>query len=204
MFSADYFTSVFICNPQRWIHRSWIECHVADTFGRFCNPTELFFKIPHLPSFRGALNSLSWNPLIKNLKESCRKNNARLTQVMRDFLRVYRRTHNVKDRQCTYKHNIEARSCNHFCCGKAISTYSEWVFVALVIQHAKRMRRVMSSMACPAVQYFSTLSHKRHEKTKKKNGKNYWTSNVCCDSLDNFCLWNISYSEENGSRYKCV
>jgi len=91
---------------------------------------------------------------------------------MRDFLRVYRRTHNVKDRQCTYKHNIEARSCNHFCCGKAISTYSEWVFVAFVIQHAKRIRRVMSSMACPAVQYFSTLSHKRHEKTKKKkNGK---------------------------------
>ena len=36
--------------------------------------------------------------------------------------------------------------------------------VALVIQHAKRMRCViLSSMPCPAVQYFSTLSHKRHD-----------------------------------------
>ena len=33
--------------------------------------------------------------------------------------------------------NIEARSCNHCCYGKAISvTYSESVFVALGIQHA--------------------------------------------------------------------
>jgi hypothetical protein len=36
--------------------------------------------------------------------------------------------------------------------------YFECVFVALVIQHAMRMRRVtFSSVACPAVQYFSTL-----------------------------------------------
>jgi len=35
------------------------------------------------------------------------------------------------------KRNIEARSCNHCCSGKAVSiTYSESVFVALVIQHA--------------------------------------------------------------------
>jgi hypothetical protein len=26
-----------------------------------------------------------------------------------------------RDRQCTYKHNTEARSCNHCCRGKAIS-----------------------------------------------------------------------------------
>jgi hypothetical protein len=36
----------------------------------------------------------------------------------------------------------EARSRNHSCRGKGISiTYSECVSVALVIQHAKRMRR---------------------------------------------------------------
>ena len=55
------------------------------------------FKIPHLPSFRGARKPLSWNPVIKNLKEGFRNNKARLTQVMRDFLSVYRRTHNLKD-----------------------------------------------------------------------------------------------------------
>jgi hypothetical protein len=40
-----------------------------------------------------------------------------------------------------YKRNIEARSRNHCCRGKAVNiTYSERVSVALVIQHAKRMR----------------------------------------------------------------
>jgi hypothetical protein len=34
-------------------------------------------------------------------------------------------------------------------------TYSDGVFVALVIQHAVRVRRIiLSSMACLAVQYF--------------------------------------------------
>jgi len=43
-------------------------------------------------------------------------------------------------RQCTYKCNIETHSYNHHCCGKALSIIVMSVFVALVIQHAKRMR----------------------------------------------------------------
>ena len=41
----------------------------------------------------------------------------------------------------THKPISEERSCNHFCRGKGISiSYSECVLVALVIQHAVRMR----------------------------------------------------------------
>jgi hypothetical protein len=74
-----------------------------------------------------------------------------------------------QDRQYTYKRNIHARSPNHCCLGKAISiTYCECVSVALVIQHTKRMRRIILwSVVCPAVPYISTLSHKRHDFRKK-------------------------------------
>jgi hypothetical protein len=58
-----------------------------------------------------------------------------------------------------------ARSRNPSCRGKAISiTYSECVSVTLVIKDAMRMRRVtLLYMACQAVQYFSTLLHKKHD-----------------------------------------
>jgi len=51
--------------------------------------------------------------------------------------------------------NIEARSHNHCSHGQAKSVvYSDCVSVAFVIQDAKRMRHIMSSVACAAVPYF--------------------------------------------------
>jgi len=69
------------------------------------------------------------------------------------------------NKQYAYTRNIEALSINHSCSGKAISiTYSKCVFVALFIQHAMRMCRVvLSPVVYPAISYFSTLSHKRHD-----------------------------------------
>jgi hypothetical protein len=63
-----------------------------------------------------------------------------------------------EDRRFSYKRNILARSRNHCCCGKALSiTYSKCVSVALIIQHAMRMRRIiLALLACPAVPYFPT------------------------------------------------
>jgi hypothetical protein len=43
-------------------------------------------------------------------------------------------------------------------------TYYGCVFVILLIQHAKRMQRIILSFAsCPVIPYFSTLSRKRHD-----------------------------------------
>jgi len=64
--------------------------------------------------------------------------------------------------------NNEANSCHHGCSGKAVcTTYSACVFVALVIQHAMRMRRtvICGLSGCTT---FSTLSHKRHDFRRKK------------------------------------
>jgi len=50
-------------------------------------------------------------------------------------------------------------------------TYSECVFVALGIQTAMHMRHIiLSSVACRALQYFSTLWHKRRD----FRNKSYW------------------------------
>jgi len=58
-----------------------------------------------------------------------------------------------QDRQRTYKRNIEVRSRNHFCRRKAVSIkHSDCVSVALVAQHAIRMRRI-----CINYLYFSTF-----------------------------------------------
>jgi len=65
---------------------------------------------------------------------------------------------------------VEARSCNYCCSEKAIRiTYSECVFVDSVIRHAKCTHYMLSSKACLAVQYLSTISHKLQDFLKKKS-----------------------------------
>ena len=67
------------------------------------------------------------------------------------------------------------------------------MFVAVGIQHAMRMRRILlQSVACPGLQYFSTLSHKWHDLMKRV------TEHKMCVLI--FCatfVGNISHSKMN-------
>ena len=51
------------------------------------------------------------------------------------------------------------------------------------------------SVACPALQYVSTFSHKRHNFRKS-----YWRYNICFEFLCKF-VWNIFHSKKRWARY---
>jgi hypothetical protein len=74
------------------------------------------------------------------------------------------------------------------------------VFLALVFQHAKRMCRIIS-VACPALQYFST-SHKRYDFRKKK----VIEYNMGVFIFSTTFVSNISHSKKDSRRYyhKCL
>jgi len=78
-----------------------------------------------------------------------------------------------------------------------------WVFVALVFQRAKCMRRIiLSSVTCPALPYFSAFLRKRHEFRRKKLLKHkMWDSNVSTNFIQN-----SSHSKNKWARYdqKCI
>ena len=77
---------------------------------------------------------------------------------------------------------------------------SVWVFVALGIQHAMRMRPIiLSSLACLALPYSSTSSHKHHDFVKS-----YWTSNVCFHLPYTFCLKHFSFQEKFSEILSCM
>ena len=112
-----------------------------------------------------------------------------------------------QDRQCTY--NVTLRCfCESLFPWKSNKYYifvcvcvRACVHVALLIQHATRMRHVMASSVTPQVPpYFSTLSHKRRDFLKK--GTEY---KICSLIFSTTFITNISHSKNNLARYghKC-
>jgi hypothetical protein len=62
-----------------------------------------------------------------------------------------------------------------------------WVFIALGILH-KCTCAILSSVSCPALQYFSTLSHKWHDFQK------FIAYKMCALILFTTFVWNMSHS----------
>jgi hypothetical protein len=83
------------------------------------------------------------------------ENDRHLNRYQQDFVDLYNtcKTSNVRT------HNLILRPFRITIFAMEKHTYSECMFVALVIQHAKCTHRVAS----PGIPYFSTLSHKRHD-----------------------------------------
>ena len=110
---------------------------------------------------------------------------------------------NHNNTQGTYNRNFEARSRHHCCRGEAISiTYSQYVCVALFIQKARCIRRIiLSSVACPAVSHSSTLYHKRQDLRK-----NVIEHTVRVLVLPTTFVLNISHSKSDFAKYlhKCT
>jgi hypothetical protein len=93
--------------------------------------------------------------------------------------------------------NIETRSRNHSCRGKALSNkYSECGFVVLVIQHAVCMCLLYNLCPAPLNHIFTTLSHKRHDFRKK-----IIEHKMCVLIFSTTFVWNIFHSKKSWARY---
>ena len=104
-------------------------------------------------------------------------------------------------RQSTYKSKLEALSRYHFCHGKTIIvTYSECVSVSLSYPACKA---VLSNVAFLALQYFSTLPHKRHD---FRRGGGFVEHKMYVLIFSTTFVWNISQCKENSARchHKCT
>ena len=121
---------------------------------RVHQPTE--HNIPEIGTLRTVINSLKITNLLASMMNKIWDGNC--------CSRLYKPTDPPNQEQGRINLRLrvrqhEARLVNP-CCRETISiTYSEYVFEAFVIQHAKRMRRIIFlSETCLVLQYFSIFS----------------------------------------------
>jgi len=104
-----------------------------------------------------------------------------------------------EDIQCTYDVTLSA-FVQPLLQWKSNTRYIFWVvFVAFGIPSMQCKCTILSSVACPALQNFSTFSHNRQDFQKKKllDAKCVcWTQSVFVELLHNFCSKHFSFKEE--------
>ena len=95
--------------------------------------------------------------------------------------------------------NIQVPSHNHCFIGKAISiTYSECVFVALGVEHAMRMRRVVLSLP---VLLYRVFPHYLINGTIFGGGRGVTEHKIFVLIFSKSFVWNISHSNNNSTTY---
>ena len=100
---------------------------------------------------------------------SCTESVQGLSALLFKHQYLYFHFHTKQDRipTLTYKRKIEEHSCNHCNSRKAISTtYSGYVFLALGIQHAMRMRHIFIRGLPGSTIFFHIISKKQNFRKK--------------------------------------
>ena len=110
-------------------------------------------------------------------------------------------SHKRQSRQCMYDVTPRHLRTTVVAVEKQCVTYSECMSVALVIQHVKRMCRIISSpVAWPALQHFSTFSHKTARFSGREGG-GVIEHKMRALILSTAFLWKIPRSTKNSAKY---
>jgi len=103
----------------------------------------------------------------------------------------------TREAQCTYNVTLRDVRVTTVAVGNNKKVFLFWVCVSgLRYPACKCSCAMLSSVACPALQYLSTLSHKSCDFWKVKY---YWTQSDLIFSTT--FVWNISHSKTNRARY---